>query len=224
MSRSSVNPARFFDRIIPRLRREYVRWREPSVTALSRNKRDPFKVLLSTIISLRTKDDVTHHASERLFALASTPEAMLRLPAATIAKAIYPAGFYATKSRTILGICRRLIAEFHGKVPSDLDVLLTFKGVGRKTANLVLTRGFGKPGICVDTHVHRISNRLGILKTRTPEETEFRLREILPRRYWIIYNDLLVAFGQNQCKPVSPLCSSCVIRPDCARVNVTTSR
>jgi endonuclease-3 len=149
---------------------------------------------------------------------------MVRLPAARIARAIYPAGFYRTKARTIKGLCRTLLAEHGGKVPDDLERLLRLKGVGRKTANLVLTVGYGKPGICVDTHVHRISNRLGIVRTKAPEETEFALRRVLPRRHWIPYNDLLVTFGQNLCKPVSPLCSTCPVEDLCPRLGVTKHR
>ncbi|MFH1068659.1 MAG: endonuclease III, partial [Candidatus Glassbacteria bacterium] len=131
---------------------------------------------------------------------------------------------YKTKARNILEICRRLVDQYCGRVPDELEELLSFQGVGRKTANLVITLGYGKPGICVDTHVHRISNRLGYLRTRTPEETEFALRRKLPRQYWIIYNDLLVAFGQNLCKPVSPFCSRCPLAGLCARRGVGTSR
>lgn len=159
-----------------------------------------------------------------MFALADTPAAMLRVPAARIARTIYPVGFYRTKARVIRALCADLLARFGGRVPDDIDALLTLKGVGRKTANLVVTMGYGKPGICVDTHVHRISNRLGYVRTRAPEQTEMALRATLPRRYWIGYNDLLVAFGQNVCTPLSPRCSRCPVRPLCRRVGVTVSR
>ena len=149
---------------------------------------------------------------------------MAALTPARIEKAIYPVGFYRTKARVVRDIARDLIARFDGRVPDDIDALLTLKGVGRKTANLVVTIGFGKPGICVDTHVHRISNRLGYVRTRTPDETEMALRAKLPRRYWIGYNDLLVTFGQNVCAPISPKCSACPVRALCRRVGVTTSR
>jgi len=141
-----------------------------------------------------------------------------------IERLIYPVGFYRTKARVILGICRDLLARFGGRVPDEIDDLLTLKGVGRKTANLVVTMGYGKPGICVDTHVHRISNRLGYVRTRTPEETEMALRTKLPPRYWIGYNDLLVAFGQNVCTPISPRCSMCPVRSLCRRVGVRSAR
>ena len=149
---------------------------------------------------------------------------MLRLTRRQIERAIFPVGFYRTKARVILGVCRDLLARFDGRVPDDIDALLTLKGVGRKTANLVVTQGFNKPGICVDVHVHRISNRLGYVKTRNPEETEMALRGRLPRRYWIGYNDLLVTFGQNVCLPVSPRCSACPVHALCPRVGVTRSR
>jgi endonuclease-3 len=186
--------------------------------------RDPFRVLIACILSLRTQDTTTGPASERLFAVANTPEAMLALSPHRIETLIYPVGFYRTKARVILGICRDLLERFGGRVPDEIDALLTLKGVGRKTANLVVTMGYGKPGICVDTHVHRISNRLGYVRTRTPEATEAALRAKLPKRYWIGYNDLLVAFGQNVCTPISPRCSTCPVRALCRRVGVKSSR
>ena len=188
------------------------------------SSRDPFRVLISCLLSLRTKDDVTRKASARLFRRADTPATMRRLRERTIERLIYPVGFYRTKARVIRGVCRTLIERYGGRVPDDLDELLTLKGVGRKTANLVVSAAYGKPGICVDTHVHRISNRLGYVKTRSPEETEQALRRTLPRRYWIVFNDLLVSFGQNLCKPISPLCSRCAVERYCAKVGVTKSR
>jgi endonuclease-3 len=185
---------------------------------------DPFRVLVACILSLRTQDTTTGPAAARLFARAATPRAIRALSTRRIAALIYPVGFYRTKARVILGICDDLIARFGGRVPDTLDELLTLKGVGRKTANLVVTMGFNKPGICVDTHVHRISNRLGYVSTRTPEETEMALRDRLPRRYWIGYNDLLVGFGQNVCTPISPRCSTCPVSRLCRRVGVTTAR
>lgn len=211
------------DEVVRRLKREVRKWKVPIVTEVAK-RRDPFQVLISTILSLRTKDETTAAASERLFALACTPEAMLQLSRETIERAIYPVGFYKTKAATLQDICRALLERYEGKVPDDLDELLQLKGVGRKTANLVITLGYGKPGICVDTHVHRISNRLGYVSTRTPDETEAALREKLPRRHWIILNDLLVTYGQNLCKPISPHCSECVIAEFCARVGVDKSR
>jgi len=183
---------------------------------------------------LRTKDTCTAEAAARLFALADTPEGLLRIPAGTIAKTIYPVGFYNTKARNIHSVCRDLLERFAGRapdtrapdarVPDTIEELLTLQGVGRKTANLVLSQGYGIPAICVDTHVHRITNRWGYVTTRNPEETEMRLREILPKRYWIILNDLLVTYGQNLCMPVSPWCSRCKLRAFCPRIGVARSR
>ncbi len=181
-------------------------------------------MLIACLLSLRTQDTTTGPAAARLFALADSPQAMRRLTRQQIERAIYPVGFYRTKARAILKICDALLTRFGGAVPDEIDALLTLDGVGRKTANLVVTLGFGKPGICVDTHVHRISNRLGYIRTRTPDESEMALRAKLPRRYWIGYNDLLVTFGQNVCVPISPKCSACPVRTLCRRVGVTTSR
>jgi endonuclease-3 len=181
-------------------------------------------VLVACILSLRTQDTTTGPAAARLFAVAGTPSAMLALSARAIERLIYPVGFYRTKARVIRGLGRDLLERFGGRVPDDLDALLTLKGVGRKTANLVITLGYGKPGICVDTHVHRISNRLGYVRTGHPEATEMALRVRLPRRYWIGYNDLLVAFGQNVCTPISPRCSTCPVSALCRRVGVRSAR
>ncbi|OGK78672.1 MAG: endonuclease III [Candidatus Rokubacteria bacterium GWC2_70_16] len=211
-------------RIIARLRKDYPRWRPTALAEVAQRRRDPFRVLIACLLSLRTKDETTGPAAERLFALADTPGAMLRLAPSSIERAIFPVGFYRTKARVLLGVCRDLLERFDGRVPDTIDALLTLKGVGRKTANLVVTVGFHKPGICVDVHVHRISNRLGYVRTRTPEESEMALRARLPRRHWIGYNDLLVAFGQNLCLPVSPKCSICPVRDLCPRVGVTRSR
>jgi endonuclease III len=210
--------------VIRRLRRTKPRWNRTALALIAEQDRDPFRVLIACILSLRTQDATTGPAAARLFAVADTPTAMLRLPARRIAQLIYPVGFYRTKARVILGLCRDLLERFAGRVPDDIDALLTLKGVGRKTANLVVTMGFNKPGICVDTHVHRISNRLGYVRTRNPEETEMALRARLPRRFWIGYNDLLVSFGQNVCTPLSPRCSTCPVRALCRRVGVTAWR
>jgi endonuclease-3 len=212
------------NRIVRGLVRTRGRWNPTAVQVVAEQSRDPFQILISCLISLRTKDDVTAQASARLFRLARSPRAMLALPTPRIARAIYPAGFYRTKARTIREICRTLLARHAGRVPDTMDDLLALKGVGRKTANLVLTIGFGKPGICVDTHVHRISNRLGIVETKTPEQTEYALLAVLPRRHWIPYNDLLVSFGQNVCKPLSPLCSACPADPLCGKIGVGRRR
>jgi endonuclease-3 len=200
------------------------KWRAPAVTIVSQREGDPFKVLISCILSLRTQDKTTGAASERLFALAGTPAEMLLLSQDQVEKAIYPVGFYRNKSAQILEICRVLQENHSGRVPDEIAELLKFKGVGRKTANLVVTLGFGKPGICVDTHVHRICNRWGYVRTKSPEKTEFALRGKLPGEYWLIINDLLVTFGQNQCFPVSPRCSTCPLFQLCDRTGVMKSR
>jgi endonuclease III len=196
----------------------------PIVSHLAENQRDPFVILISTLLSLRTKDEVTAVATDRLFELASTPEEMLKIPLDKIAKTIYPVGFYRVKAKNIHHACRELISRFSSKVPDNIDDLLSIKGVGRKTANLVVSLAYGKDAICVDTHVHRISNRLGYVKTKTPDETEFVLRKKLPCKHWIIYNTIMVAFGRKTCKPVSPLCSQCPVNKYCDRVGVTLSR
>jgi len=206
------------------LRREVRQWQEPVVGVVAKESRDPFRILIACVLSLRTKDRTTAEASRRLFALASDPSSMLRLRLPAIQKAIYPVGFYRTKSRQIHAICRRLLDVYEGRVPDSIEELLTLPGVGRKTANLTVTVGYGKPGICVDIHVHRISNRWGYVRTKTPERTEQALCRKLPARYWIVYNDLLVPFGQNVCQPVSPYCSRCKLIKYCDRVGVTRSR
>jgi len=206
------------------LRRAMPAWRAPVVAAFARERRDPFSILVSCLLSLRTRDETTGPASRRLFRLARTPAALLRLSPRTIERVIYPVGFYRTKARTLRALARLLLERHRGGVPADLDALLALPGVGRKTANLVLTDAFGLPGICVDTHVHRITNRLGFVRTTTPERTEWALRAKLPRRHWIELNDLLVAFGQNVCQPLSPRCSACPVARLCHRVGVTRSR
>jgi len=206
------------------LRREAPAWKAPILTLISEERKDPFLTLIGCILSLRTKDETTAAAAGRLFARADTPDAMLALALRTLERLIYPVGFYRTKARVIRGICRDLIEKFGGAVPDTIDDLLELKGVGRKTANLVVTEAFGKPGICVDTHVHRISNRWGLVETKTPEKTETALREVLPRRHWIGYNALLVAFGQTICQPTSPWCSRCPIAGACPRIGVVHSR
>jgi len=199
----------------------YVEENPPSVTQISNNvKNDPFRVLISTIISLRTKDVVTLKASERLFKLADEPNSMLRLLPEDIQKAIYPAGFYKRKSYTILEICKTLLNDYNGMVPADIDELLKLKGVGRKTANLVLIEGFDMEGICVDVHVHRICNRTGLVRTKTADDTESSLREILPKRYWKKFNEMLVVYGQKICRPRYPLCSCCKISAICDKIGI----
>ena len=207
-------------KIIKILKAEYKKLKTPFVTIDSERKREPFRVLISTIISLRTKDNTTAEASRKLFKLANNPEEMLSLKITQIEKAIYPAGFYRVKARTIKDLCKTLVNKYYGKVPDDIDELLGLKGVGRKTANLVITLGYNKPGICVDTHVHRIFNRLGYVKTKNPDSTEMELRKKLPDKYWIEINSILVAYGQNICKPIGPRCDICKIGSLCEKVGV----
>jgi endonuclease-3 len=223
-ARRPARPAFDIHTVLTRLRATAPTWNAPVVTLMATQSSDPFRVLIGCLLSLRTKDETTGPAAERLFALAHTPQAMLQLTPRQIEQAIYPVGFYRTKARTILEICRTLIDQHAARVPADLDALLGLKGVGRKTANLVLTQGFRLPGICVDTHVHRISNRWGYVRTRTPLATEMALRRKLPPQYWIEYNDLLVAFGQTLCHPVSPWCSRCPVADCCPRRGVARSR
>ena len=211
-------------RIIRILKKEVNKWDAPIVTLTAQSSHDPFKVLISTILSLRTQDSTTAKASNRLFRLADNPEDMLKLSVKEIEQAIYPVGFHKTKAKTILLISRELIEKYGSRVPDDIDELLKLKGVGRKTANLVVTLGYGKPGICVDTHVHRISNRWGYIRTKNPFETEMALRGKLPKKYWVEYNSLLVAFGQHLCRPISPKCSECVIEKYCDKIGVEKSR
>ncbi len=206
------------------LKKEYRKLKTPAVTEISEQFKDPFKVLISCLLSLRTQDPVTAKASSRLFKKAATPEEMLKLSTDELEKTIYPVGFYRVKAKNIKDICIVLTKSLKSKVPDELDELLKLKGVGRKTANLVLTIGYGKDGICVDTHVHRICNRWGYIKTKTPFDTEMALRNKLPREYWQVINDLLVSYGQNICKPLSPYCSKCSIYKYCDRVGVKKSR
>lgn len=207
--------------VIRVLKREVTRWRVPAVGHYAQT---PFTVLISCILSLRTQNKTTDAASKQLFKLARTPKAMITLERETIEKTIYPVGFYKNKAVNIKKICELLLSKYRGRVPDDIDELLKLPGVGRKTANLVVTLGYNRPGICVDTHVHRITNRWGYVQTKTPEKTESALREKLPTDYWIVINDLLVSFGQNLCKPISPLCSQCKIKRYCDRTGVEVSR
>jgi endonuclease-3 len=196
----------------------------PSVSAVARHDADPFRVLVATMISLRTKDDVTTRAADALLAAAPDPVSLAALPARRIERLIFPAGFYHTKAAHLRAMARILIAEHGGAVPSDREKLLALPGVGRKTANLVLNLGFGIPAICVDTHVHRISNRMGWVATKTPEQTEMTLMGVLPPRYWIPINELLVRWGQTVCTPLSPWCSRCPVARWCARAGVGRTR
>lgn len=184
---------------------------------LMENYKDPYLVLISCILSLRTNDKTTYPATLRMLKLGKTPKDFSGVNVKDLEKAIYPVGFYKNKAEQIIELSKILVEKYDSKVPDEIDELIKFKGVGRKTANLVLAKGFNKPAICVDVHVHRICNRLGYVKTKTPEETEFALRKKLPKEFWMDINTLLVTHGQNVCKPIKPLCATCVIENLCEK-------
>lgn len=209
---------------VARLKKSYENWDAPVITLIAGRGGTPYEILISTLLSLRTKDEVTAEAYDRLSEYAKTPEEMLKLGREKISDLIYPVGFYPTKSSRIIEISEIIMGKYGGEVPDDLDELLTLPGVGRKTANLVLIEGFGKDAICVDTHVHRISNRIGYIRTKNPDQTEFALRRKLPRKHWIQYNEILVAFGQLICRPISPFCSKCPVSDICRKIGVDKSR
>ncbi|MBQ3697204.1 MAG: endonuclease III, partial [Spirochaetales bacterium] len=212
----------YFDRIFSEFRQVLASLGKvlPAVSLVAVQKQDPFSVLISTVISLRTKDDVTLNASRRLLAEAPDPRAMLQLSEDRIADLIFPAGFYRRKAMQIRQISEILVSEYDGKVPSDAGLLMQLPGVGIKTANLTLNLGFGIDAICVDCHVHQISNRLGWIETKTPEESEKALQPVMPRRFWIPLNELLVSYGQEVCTSVSPKCSMCPENRSCPKVGV----
>ena len=197
----------------------------PAATTITKQYgRNPFLILISCILSLRTRDTVSLPASQRLFEHAQTPQTLLLLSPSTIEKLIYPTGFYRHKAKEILAICTILLEKYKGKVPNTHEELIALPGVGPKTANLVLAEGFGIPAICVDTHVHRISNRLGLVKSKTVEQTEEQLKLVLPKHYWSEYNKLMVMWGQNICVPISPKCSICPLLPLCPQIGVVRHR
>ncbi len=210
--------------IMPLLTAEARRLKVPVVGVIAQETNDPFQVLISCLLSLRTRDETTFAASKRLFKLANEPSSMMKLRTETIESAIYPVSFYRNKTAQILKICQRLLTVYEGKVPDTIDQLLTLSGVGRKTANLVVSVAYHLPAICVDTHVHRISNRFGLIKTSAADESEQVLRKKLPKTYWIHYNDVLVPFGQFVCTPISPFCSRCVIQHLCPQRGVIKKR
>ncbi len=210
-------------RVIKLIEKQVRSFNIPWVTIVS-HKHDPYRVLISCILSLRTKDRTTAQASKRLFQEAATPQSMVKLSLACIRKLIYPVGFYRNKARFIRQMSKVILEDFKGKVPHKLEELLKLKGVGRKTANLVLGLGYHIPAICVDTHVHRISNRLGWVETKDPQQTEEALKKIIPKTYWIRLNTILVAFGQNLCLPISPYCSRCYVNKYCPKNQVGRSR
>ncbi|MFX0170384.1 MAG: endonuclease III domain-containing protein [Candidatus Hodarchaeota archaeon] len=222
------------DAILTKLSQATKELNDPIVTQISKVKRDPFRILITTILSLRTKDEMTYKASHQLFMHADSPEKMIQIPREEIEQIIYPVGFYRKKAETIHAICKRLVDEYQGRVPDSLEELLSFKGIGRKTANLVITMGYGKPGICVDTHVARITQRIGIVQIKGERDTklvfhdadkvEMILRGILPKKWWIPINDILVTWGQNICTPISPKCTLCVINDVCLKKGVEKHR
>jgi endonuclease-3 len=219
-----TGPRSSWENIFSAMRRRLGRDALPSVSQIAKEGRDPFRILISTMISLRTKDEVTAEASRRLFKEADTPETTARLPEKKIARLIFPAGFYRRKAENIRKTALQITERFDSAVPADLDALISLPGVGRKTANLVLNLGFGIEAICVDTHVHRISNRLGWVKTKNPEASEYALMEVLPRKFWIEINELFVSYGKKVCTPVSPRCSTCPVEKDCPKQGVDRSR
>ena len=202
----------------------YPSWNPPIITFIANRGATAFEVLVSTLLSLRTKDEVTSEAARRLFEKAVTPRQLLALGEQETAKLIYPVGFYPTKAKRLMEISRIILEEHGGQVPDTIETLLTLPGVGRKTANLVLVEGFKQEAICVDTHVHRISNRIGYVDTKNPDQTEMALRKKLPREHWVRYNELLVAFGQVLCWPIPPSCSKCPVAQMCPCIGVEKNR
>jgi exodeoxyribonuclease-3 len=209
------------ERFLAILGKEVKNYQVPVVDLIAVQTKDPFKILVATILSARTKDEVTAKSSERLFEKAGTVEKLAKLDETTLQKIIYPVGFYKNKARYLAALPGKMAADFDSKVPSSMEDLLSLPGVGRKTANLVLAQAFGIPAICVDTHVHRIMNIWGYVDTKTPEQTEMALRKKLPQHYWITVNSLLVAFGQGTCRPVGPHCERCVLASGCPQIGVT---
>lgn len=196
----------------------------PSLNILTDHGASPFQILVSTVLSLRTRDDVTLRASRKLFNQATTPRQILDLDLTTLEELIFPAGFYKTKAKQLQEISRILLQDYQGEVPREKDRLLNLPGVGPKTANLVLNLAFQTDAICVDTHVHRISNRLALVTTKTAEETEKALEKVLPKEYWISINTLMVSFGQTVCTPASPHCLSCPLQNRCPQRGVLHKR
>lgn len=207
-------------KIILKLKDETKKFENTLISKVEKDNKDPYKILISCILSLRTRDEIAYKAYKRLFSLAKNPEEMLNLKESEIENAIREVNYYKTKAKRILEISKVLIEEYSGKVPNKIDELLKLNGVGRKTANIVLSYAFGKNAIAVDTHVHRISNRLGVVKTKSPYETEMKLMKILPEKYWKDVNKNFVIWGQNICLPRNPKCNECAIIKYCKRVGV----
>jgi len=213
-----------YGKIVGEVKKSVEEHQIPSVSDIANLDRDPYQILISTVISLRTKDEVTAAAARRLFDEAPTPQAMAALTTTQIQNLIYPAGFYRNKAENIKKITDILLEKYAGTVPASQEALLSLPGVGLKTANLTLSLAFALPYICVDIHVHRISNRLGWVKTNKPDETEAELGRVLPQEYWIEINELFVRFGQSVCTPVSPWCSKCPLEASCPKIGVTRRR
>ena len=219
-----VNRTFPIENVLDTLEGEYQKWDVPVVTLIAMQSGDPFKVLISTIISLRTKDEVTIEASKRIYKLLTKPSDVYGVTIEQIEQAIYPCGFYKRKAIQIMDICDRLVKEFNSEVPDTIDILLDFPGIGRKTANLIVAEGHNLPALCVDVHVHRICNRLGYILTKDPDDTEFTLRRSVDQDYWKKINYLMVAFAQSLCRPVSPHCSKCPLLDVCKRKGVDKHR
>jgi len=212
------------DKVYTILKKEVRKYKVPVVDLIDIQTNDPFKVLIGTILSARTKDEVTVEACRKLFKRVNKVQDLEKISQKELETLIYPVGFYKTKAKHLKQLPKMLKDKFNNNIPSEVDKLVELPGVGRKTANLVVAVGFKKPAVCVDTHVHKITNRLGYVKTKNPYETEIALRKKLPEKYWITFNSMLVAFGQNLCRPTSPHCSICPIKKYCNRVGVTSSR
>jgi endonuclease-3 len=210
--------------ILAEIKKAVQKYDIPVLEKFNEMTRDPYWVLISCILSLRARDETTEKVSRELYRIAPTPDEVLQIPVKKMERIVYQSGFYRVKARNVLSITKTILEKYNGRVPDTIDELLTISGVGRKTANLVVTVAYNKPGICVDTHVHKICNRWGYVKTKAPEETEMRLREILPKAYWIRINMWLVLFGRNICLSVSPFCSRCPVSKYCPRAGVTKSR
>ena len=208
-----------FDNIVLNLKNDYLenRVKHSEFVDFMENLKDPFLVLICCILSLRTNDKITIGSAKRMLEIGTTPKDFSKVDLDTLSKAIYPVGFYQNKAQQIINLSIELVEKYNSQVPNEIDELTKFKGVGRKTANLVLAKGFNLPAICTDVHVHRICNRLGCLQTKTPDETEMKLRKILPKKYWIDFNTLLVTHGQNICKPQKPMCDICSIKDFCKK-------
>ncbi len=203
---------------------KYFDYKERTTLNRMRKRPNAFRILISCLLSLRTQDKNTAKASKRLFAVADTPQKILKLPDKKLEKLIYSSGHYKKKARTLKHVSKILLEKYKGKVPNKKEELLKIKGIGPKTANIVLAFAFGKAVLPIDTHCHRIPNRLGWVKTKTPEQTEKELEKILPKKYWRECNGVFVLFGQTICQPISPHCSKCPVREYCPRIGVTRSR